>query len=604
MIYYCIYISIIRGIAMLDSNPHELLTQTLITHAETEAETDAVLGFVPSNPESLRHAVTQMAAFMNVADWRFLKLISAMDREQSWREGGYCNLSNWLDHQCGIGPCAARERIRVARALEYLPLIDKAFMDCIISYSKVRAITRVANPETDEMLLQMAECSSASEIERLVRTYERTSTCGRTQSTDEKRSLEWHYEDGMLVISARVPAEQGAMVVKALQKVVDLKEEERARYWQDLWEGISKDRHAKEHVSADASIDVSADVSAEALVDESAEALIDVPAEALIDESAEALIDESAEAPEDEEGNVIDEPVTTESADGCQLPAGLLFEMSSREQKLADAMVEVAEHYLATCQRGSKRLNSGHRYEVVLHIDRNKLAQASATDESARYYVDPDWGIDEAAARQICCDADVTEMIMGETGNILNFEHRRRIVPARLRRVLEIRDVHCRFPGCVHKKYLEAHHVKHWIDGGETNPENLVMLCSAHHALLHRNQFQMQVWDDEVVFISTDGELIGDTIYPQFQDVSAEFNHQSARLLPPNSPVVKNNSIESHRSGSVPTTSWSGCFIHARTGERSGLIVNGIVLWVSSEIVKISPTSRDGSLGIPKPCDL
>ncbi len=148
-----------------------------------------------------------MAAFMNVADWRFLKLISAMDREQSWREGGYCNLSNWLDHQCGIGPCAARERIRVARALEYLPLIDKAFMDCIISYSKVRAITRVANPETDEMLLQMAECSSASEIERLVRTYERTSTCGRTKSTDEKRSLEWHYEDGMLVISARVPAE-------------------------------------------------------------------------------------------------------------------------------------------------------------------------------------------------------------------------------------------------------------------------------------------------------------------------------------------------------------------------------------------------------------
>jgi hypothetical protein len=107
---------------MLDINPDELLTQTLTSYAETDAETDTVLGFVPSNPEQLRHAVTQMAAFMNVADWRFLKLISAMDREQSWREGGYCNLSNWLDHHCGIGPCAARERIRVARALEYLPL--------------------------------------------------------------------------------------------------------------------------------------------------------------------------------------------------------------------------------------------------------------------------------------------------------------------------------------------------------------------------------------------------------------------------------------------------------------------------------------------------
>ena len=86
-----------------------------------------------------------MAAHINLADWRFVKLIAAMDRTRGWREGGYCNLGNWLDHRCGLGPCAARERIRIGRALERLPRIDAAFREGVISYSKVRAITRVGD---------------------------------------------------------------------------------------------------------------------------------------------------------------------------------------------------------------------------------------------------------------------------------------------------------------------------------------------------------------------------------------------------------------------------------------------------------------------------
>ena len=78
-----------------------------------EPSLDSTLEFIPSNPEKLRYAVTQIAAGINHADWQFLKLIGAMDRTKSWRKGGYCNLANWLDHQCGISPCAARERIRI-----------------------------------------------------------------------------------------------------------------------------------------------------------------------------------------------------------------------------------------------------------------------------------------------------------------------------------------------------------------------------------------------------------------------------------------------------------------------------------------------------------
>ena len=131
------------------------------------------LDFIPDDPAELRRAVTRMAAHINLADWRFIKLIAAMERSRGWREGGYCNLGNWLDHRCGLGPCAARERIRIGRALERLPRIDGAFRDGVISYSKVRAITRVATPETDAMLLAIAEGSSAAHLESLVRTYER-----------------------------------------------------------------------------------------------------------------------------------------------------------------------------------------------------------------------------------------------------------------------------------------------------------------------------------------------------------------------------------------------------------------------------------------------
>ena len=145
--------------------------------------TPTSLDFVPSDATELRLAVTHMAAYINIADWQFLKLIAAMDRTESWRYGGYCNLSNWLDHQCGMGPCAARERIRIGRALTTLPRIDAAFRDGLLSYSKVRAVTRVACAETDELLLEMALRSSASELDSLVKTYERVGGARKRRSS-------------------------------------------------------------------------------------------------------------------------------------------------------------------------------------------------------------------------------------------------------------------------------------------------------------------------------------------------------------------------------------------------------------------------------------
>ncbi|MCY3813292.1 MAG: DUF222 domain-containing protein [Gammaproteobacteria bacterium] len=463
------------------------------------------LDFIPDDPAELRCAVTDMAAHINVADWRFIKLVAAMDCRRGWDERGYCNLGNWLDHRCGLGPCAARERIRIGRALARLPRVDAAFRDGILSYSKVRAITRVATRETEAMLLSIAHRSSAAQLESLVRTYQRVERSdGERRPSEERRGLSWHYEDGMLVVTAAVPAERGALLINALQKIVDARADERDTHYQSLLGAVG----GPEIVAADGDL----------RVDDQSDAQIVPEPRAPDPVSHEERPIVAADAPGDvSAGTARDLP-----AGADDLPAPLAFELASHEQRFADALVDMAEHSLANGASRRER-RTGRRYEVVLTIGRNELA-AQSTAGGARYHVDPDWGIDEEDARQIACDADLTEFIQDARGNLLNYGRRRRIVPGRLLRALKLRDhSRCRFPGCPHQRHVEAHHVRHWIDGGETRLDNLVLLCSAHHRLLHHGAFHITADDDEVVFISRDGEVIEPALRPQFPELAGAF---------------------------------------------------------------------------------
>ena len=79
-----------------------------------------------------------------------------------------------------------------------------------------------------------------------------------------------------------------------------------------------------------------------------------------------------------------------------------------------------------------------------------------------------------------------------EAGKVLNAGRRSRIVPASIRRALMERDGVCQYPGCHESRYVDAHHVKHWADGGETSLDNLVTLCRFHHRQLHRGSFELR----------------------------------------------------------------------------------------------------------------
>ena len=169
--------------------------------------------------------ITTLAGHLNAANARFLALIAELDRRRGWAEWGVKSCAHWLNWKCGIDLGAAREKVRVAHALEMLPRIAATMAEGRISYAKVRAMTRVADATNEGYLLNIALCGTASHVEDLVRGYRRAQDAAelsREAVQQRDQSLSLHTEpDGSLVIRGRLPAEIGALFVKALQAAED-----------------------------------------------------------------------------------------------------------------------------------------------------------------------------------------------------------------------------------------------------------------------------------------------------------------------------------------------------------------------------------------------
>ncbi len=169
--------------------------------------------------------ITTLAGHLNAAHARFLSLVAELDRRRGWAEWGVKSCAHWLNWKCGIDLGAAREKVRVARALESLPAVAAAMTEGRVSYAKVRAMTRVADAGNESYLLNIALCGTASHVEDVVRGYRRTldaEELSREAVQQRDQSLWWHTEpDGSLSIRGRLPAEVGALFVRALQAAVD-----------------------------------------------------------------------------------------------------------------------------------------------------------------------------------------------------------------------------------------------------------------------------------------------------------------------------------------------------------------------------------------------
>ena len=121
--------------------------------------------------EVLEREITALASQIHAATCRWLCLVGEYDAREGWAQWGCRSCAHWVSWQCGVAPGAAREHVRVARRLRELPLVCAAFADGELSYSKVRALTRVAGVEREGELLELARHATASQLERLLRAY-------------------------------------------------------------------------------------------------------------------------------------------------------------------------------------------------------------------------------------------------------------------------------------------------------------------------------------------------------------------------------------------------------------------------------------------------
>jgi hypothetical protein len=171
-------------------------------------------------------------------------------------------------------------------------------------------------------------------------------------------------------------------------------------------------------------------------------------------------------------------------------------------QRRADALGEICRQWLDLAERP---VVSGERPHVVVTMD-----LASLQRRPGRLLDLEDVGrIDGQTARQLACDATVSRVITDGGSQPLDVGRKTKVVPPALRRAVAVRDGGCAFPSCDRpSSWCDAHHVRHWADGGSTSIDNLVLLCRRHHRLVHHNRFSVEMTNERPRFFRADGTVL------------------------------------------------------------------------------------------------
>lgn len=426
----------------------------------------------PADLDRLGDEIARLAAHLHAATYRLLVLIREFDEREGWGVG-FRSCAQWLSWRTGIGPGAAREKVRVARALATLPGLSEAMARGELSFSKVRALTRVATPENEAELLEVARHATAAQIVTLVRSWrrvDRLQDAGWEEALHQSRFLRLHVEDdGMVVIRGRLDPEVGAVLERALE-----------------WAGEALFRQARAEGPENG--DVSAETSPEG------QPANDQPTAEQRRADALALLAERALGA-DRDADRDAEPVAELEADGDGGAAGTpdiaptTFGRADRFQVVVHVEAPVLKGSGAMGRSGSGAEGRGNAGSLPSH---GLLAELGI-------------GVSAETSRRLACDADLVPMTHDGQGRVLDVGRKRRTVPPALRRALEYRDRGCRFPGCG-SRYTDAHHVRHWAEGGETKLDNLVLLCRGHHRAVHEGGMTIELGEGgEVTFLKPSG---------------------------------------------------------------------------------------------------
>ncbi|WP_461156401.1 HNH endonuclease signature motif containing protein [Saccharopolyspora tripterygii] len=173
----------------------------------------------------------------------------------------------------------------------------------------------------------------------------------------------------------------------------------------------------------------------------------------------------------------------------------------SPAQRHADGLATLVD--LALGAHGMPRVG-GQRVQVQVSVDFDDLARSLDPDAegvSPGVFAD---GVPITAdnVRRLACDAGILPVVLGSDGVAVDHGREERTAPPAQRAALFRRDGVCAFPGCEHPPGTsQAHHIRHWLDGGATDLDNLVMLCALHHRILHRDHWHITLRQGRPVFI-------------------------------------------------------------------------------------------------------
>jgi hypothetical protein len=357
-------------------------------------------------------AIEQLSALRATTDSQILKLVQAADESGVWQVDGSPSLVEWVSWRCRLTRAEARGHVEVAHKLAALPQIAAGLDEGTLSLSQVCVLIDFVEPDGDA---EWTERARGMHVEQL-RAWRRSVRTVATEDTNEdhkRRSLIWWWDRDkrFLRIKGALPAEQGAVVDKALNR---------------LSEGRPK------------------------------------------------------------------------------LPDGTY---ESLERRGADALVELASTQIAEDA-------DPDRATIVVHVE----ADALLGDDGAAA-IEGGCELASETVRRLACECSMQVVANDHEGRSLGVGRKTRTPPPWLRRLVKKRDGCCRFPGCERRRFLHTHHLRHWTpDEGPTQLDNLLMLCTHHHRLVHEGGWSIRGAPHEnLVFVRPDGRAY-DPVRPRLRD--------------------------------------------------------------------------------------
>jgi hypothetical protein len=174
---------------------------------------------------------------------------------------------------------------------------------------------------------------------------------------------------------------------------------------------------------------------------------------------------------------------------------------TSWSMRQADAFLNMVTGYLSDTKNDKQ---SNDNYLVTIHVEQSALQGKEGRS-----------ALPIETVKRLCCDSHAVVLTETEKGEPLSIGRKSRIIPKGIERAVRARDNNCcRFPGCHNRRFLQCHHVEHWSNNGETSVENLMLLCTKHHTLLHEGGFRIETnFQGNWYFVRPDGIAVPETGY-------------------------------------------------------------------------------------------